>query len=93
MRSDRIKRRFERAPHRALLKATGVIQSDDDFHGQFIAIANSYADIIPGHVHLKEFGEVVRRRITTSRTSIGPAVSRPSSGSLRSGRGSCISTR
>lgn len=63
MRSDRIKRGFERAPHRALLKATGVIQSDDDFHKPFIAIANSYVDIIPGHVHLKEFGEVVRQAV------------------------------
>ncbi len=63
MRSDRIKRGFERAPHRALLKATGVIQSDDDFRRPFIAIANSYVDIIPGHVHLKEFGEVVRKAV------------------------------
>jgi dihydroxy-acid dehydratase len=63
MRSDRIKRGFERAPHRALLKATGVIQSDDDFRKPFIAIANSYVDIIPGHVHLKEFGEVVRQAV------------------------------
>ena len=61
MRSDRIKRGFERAPHRALLKATGV--RDEDMDKPFIAIANSYVDIVPGHVHLKEFGEVVRAAV------------------------------
>ena len=45
------------------LKATGVIQSDDDFGKPFIAIANSYVDIIPGHVHLNAFGEVVRKAV------------------------------
>ncbi len=63
MRSDIIKRGFERAPHRSLLRATGVIQSDEDFDKPFIAIVNSYVDIIPGHVHLKEFGEVVRQAV------------------------------
>ena len=61
MRSDVIKKGFERAPHRALLKATGV--TDEDMGKPFIAIANSYVDIIPGHVHLKEFGEVVREAV------------------------------
>ena len=63
MRSDVIKRGFERAPHRSLLRATGVIQSDEDFDKPFIAIVNSYVDIVPGHVHLKEFGEVVRQAV------------------------------
>ncbi len=63
MRSDTIKKGFERAPHRSLLRATGVIQSEDDWNKPFIAIANSYTDIIPGHVHLKEFGEVVRQAV------------------------------
>ena len=61
MRSDMIKFGFERAPHRALLKATGV--TDADMSKPFIAIANSYVDIVPGHVHLQAFGEVVRRAI------------------------------
>ncbi len=60
MRSDIVKKGFERAPHRSLLKATGVIKSDEDFDKPFIAIANSYTDIVPGHVHLNDFGEVVR---------------------------------
>jgi dihydroxy-acid dehydratase len=63
MRSDMIKKGFERAPHRALLRATGVIQSEEDWGKSFIAIANSYVDIIPGHVHLNAFGEVVREAV------------------------------
>ncbi|MBS1251725.1 MAG: Dihydroxy-acid dehydratase [Anaerolineales bacterium] len=61
MRSDMIKKGFERAPHRSLLKATGV--TDEDMDKPFVAIANSYTDIIPGHVHLQEFGEVVREAV------------------------------
>ena len=63
MRSDAIKKGFERAPHRSLIRATGVIQSEEDWNKPFIAIANSYIDIIPGHVHLDKFGEVVRQAV------------------------------
>ena len=59
MRSDKIKKGFERAPHRSLLKATGLV-SDEDFSKPFIAIVNSYVDIIPGHVHLQEFGRKIK---------------------------------
>jgi dihydroxy-acid dehydratase len=48
-----------RAPHRSLLRATGV--EEDDFRKPFIAICNSYTDIIPGHVHLDRVGEFVKR--------------------------------
>jgi dihydroxy-acid dehydratase len=58
MRSDSIKLGAERAPHRALLKATGV--TDADFGKPFIAVVNSYIDIVPGHVHLQEFGRLVK---------------------------------
>jgi dihydroxy-acid dehydratase len=61
MRSDRIKKGFERAPHRALLKATGV--RDEDFAKPFIAIVNSYVDIVPGHVHLQGFGKQVKEAV------------------------------
>jgi dihydroxy-acid dehydratase len=61
MRSDMIKKGFERAPHRSLLKATGI--TDADMGKPFVAIANSYVDIIPGHVHLNAFGEVVRQAV------------------------------
>ncbi len=58
MRSRQIKVGFNRAPHRALLKATGV--TDADMGKPFIAVVNSYIDIIPGHVHLQEFGRLVK---------------------------------
>ena len=58
MRSDSIKRGVERAPHRALLKATGV--SDADMGKPFIAVVNSYIDIIPGHMHLQAFGRLIK---------------------------------
>ena len=63
MRSDTIKRGFERAPHRSLLRATGQIRDEADFEKPFIAICNSYVDIIPGHVHLQEFGRVVKEAV------------------------------
>jgi len=58
MRSDQIKKGFERSPHRALLKATGL--NDSDMHKPFIAIVNSYVDIIPGHTHLQAFGKRIK---------------------------------
>ncbi len=58
MRSDRIKKGIERAPHRSLLKATGV--TDADMGKPFIAVVNSYTDIIPGHVHLQAFAKIVK---------------------------------
>jgi dihydroxy-acid dehydratase len=61
VRSDKIKQGFERSPHRALLKATGV--TDADMHKPFIAIVNSYVDIIPGHVHLQGFGSRIKQAV------------------------------
>lgn len=61
MRSNQIKAGFERAPHRALLKATGV--TDADMKKPFIAVVNSYVDIIPGHVHLQSFARLVKEAI------------------------------
>ena len=61
MRSDTIKKGMERAPHRSLLRATGV--KEEDFSKPFIAIANSYLDIIPGHVHLDKFGVIVKEAV------------------------------
>jgi dihydroxy-acid dehydratase len=63
MRSDLIKTGFDKAPHRSLLKATGVIKSDEDFKKPFIGVCNSYIDLIPGHVHLQEFGRIVKEEI------------------------------
>lgn len=61
MRSDMIKKGFDRAPHRSLLRAAGV--KEEDFNKPFIAVCNSYIDIVPGHVHLQEFGKVVKEAI------------------------------
>lgn len=58
MRSDTVKKGFDKAPHRALLRATGL--QDDDFNKPFVAIVNSYVDVVPGHVHLQEFGKLVK---------------------------------
>ena len=61
MRSDAIKKGDERGPHRSLLKATGL--TDADIRRPIIAIANSYTDIVPGHVHLDAVGEFVKARV------------------------------
>lgn len=61
--SDTIKKGAQRAPHRSLLRATGMIQSEEDWNKPFIAIANSFVQIIPGHVHLDEVGRKVRAAV------------------------------
>ncbi len=61
MRSDTVKKGYEKAPHRALLRATGV--KEEDFGKPFVAIVNSYVDIVPGHVHLQEFGKLVKEAV------------------------------
>lgn len=61
MRSDTIKRGLDRAPHRALLRAAGVKESDWD--KPFIAIANSFVEIIPGHTHLARVGRMVAEAV------------------------------
>jgi dihydroxy-acid dehydratase len=61
MRSDHIKKGFERAPHRSLLRATGL--RDEDFEKPFIGIANSHIDIIPGHFYLAEYGRIAKDEI------------------------------
>ena len=61
MRSDVIKRGVDRAPHRSLLRATGV--REEDFDRPFIGVCNSYVDIIPGHRHLQDFGRVVKEAV------------------------------
>jgi dihydroxy-acid dehydratase len=64
MRSDEIKKGIERAPHRALLKALGL--TDTDIAKPFIAIANSYTTIVPGHIHLRAIADAVKAGILTA---------------------------
>jgi dihydroxy-acid dehydratase len=61
MRSDTIKSGFERAPHRSLLRATGL--TDEAIQKPFIAVCNSYTDVIPGHVHLHEVAVLIKKEI------------------------------
>jgi len=62
MRSDMIKLGVDRAPHRSLLYATGKVKAKD-LDKPFIGVCNSYIDIIPGHVHLRQFADVVKEAI------------------------------
>lgn len=61
MRSDTIKKGWERTPQRSLLRATGL--KDEDFGKPFIGVANSYIDIIPGHFFLQDYGRIIKEEI------------------------------
>ena len=61
MRSDVVKKGGERGPHRSLLKATGL--TDSDLRRPLIAVVNSYTDVVPGHVHLDAVGEYVKQQV------------------------------
>ncbi len=62
MNSDRIKQGLETVPHRSLLRATGL--NDEDFGDKpWVGVANSYNNIIPGHIHLKKLAEMVMKGI------------------------------
>lgn len=61
MRSNEIKKGYNRAPHRSLLRATGV--KDEDFEKPFIGVANSFIEIIPGHFFLNKVAEIIKEEI------------------------------
>jgi dihydroxy-acid dehydratase len=61
MRSDRMKKGLERAPHRSLFKALGL--TDREIEGPLIGIANSANEVIPGHLHLHSISEAVKAGI------------------------------
>jgi len=58
LRSDVIKFGVERAPHRAIWKCLGV--TDEDLGKPFIGIANSFTELVPGHMHLDKLVEYVK---------------------------------
>ena len=62
MRSDSIKKGIQRAPHRSLLRACGV--TDQEMDKPFIGVANSFTDIVPGHIHLNEVSNAVKLGIS-----------------------------
>ncbi|MDI6758707.1 MAG: dihydroxy-acid dehydratase [Candidatus Omnitrophota bacterium] len=61
MRSDKIKKGLERAPHRALLHATGL--SRKDLERPFIGVATSWTDLIPGHIGMRDLERFIERGI------------------------------
>ena len=58
MKSDVVKRGVERAPHRALLHAVGWRRTEID--KPFIGVVNSFTEIVPGHIHLRDIAEAVK---------------------------------
>ncbi len=61
MRSDQMKKGIERAPHRSLFKAMGY--TDQEISRPLIGVANSFNEIIPGHIHLRQIAEAVKAGI------------------------------
>jgi dihydroxy-acid dehydratase len=61
MRSDLIKQGLERTPHRALLKGTGVPQSQID--KPFIGVATSFTDLIPGHIGMRDLERFIEKGV------------------------------
>jgi dihydroxy-acid dehydratase len=61
MRSDEVKKGHDRAPHRSLLRATGL--QDEDFNKPFIGVANSFIEIIPGHFFLDKVSDIIKDEI------------------------------
>lgn len=61
MRSDKVKKGLTKAPHRSLLKASGY--TDEEISKPFVGIVNSFNEIVPGHIHLRELAEAVKRGV------------------------------
>lgn len=61
MRSDEVKKGYQRTPHRSLFRATGLI--DEDFEKPFIGVANSFVEIIPGHFFLNKVADIIKEEI------------------------------
>ena len=61
MRSDMIKKGLERTPHRALLKATGI--PDSQMERPFIGVATSFTDLIPGHVGMRDLERFIEKGV------------------------------
>ncbi len=61
MRSDEVKKGHSRAPHRSLLRATGL--KDEDFDKPFIGVANSFIEVIPGHFFLDRVSDIIKEEI------------------------------
>jgi dihydroxy-acid dehydratase len=61
MKSDAVKKGVERAPHRSLLYALGCTREDID--KPFIGIVNSFTEVVPGHIHLRQIADAVKEGV------------------------------
>lgn len=64
MNSDKVKKGLTKAPHRSLLKGSGY--TDEEINKPFVGIVNSFNEIVPGHIHLRELAECVKRGVLMS---------------------------
>ncbi len=64
MRSDKVKQGLTKAPHRSLFKASGY--TNEEINKPFVGIVNSFNEIVPGHIHLRELTECVKRGVLMS---------------------------
>jgi dihydroxy-acid dehydratase len=58
VKSDAAKKGVERAPHRSLLYALGCTR--EDMERPFIGVVNSFTEVVPGHIHLRDIAEAVK---------------------------------
>ncbi|MFH1375650.1 MAG: dihydroxy-acid dehydratase [Patescibacteria group bacterium] len=61
MRSDYLKHAIETAPHRSLLRRCGV--GKKDLNKPFIGIANSFTEVVPGHIHLQKVSKIIKEAV------------------------------
>jgi dihydroxyacid dehydratase/phosphogluconate dehydratase len=58
MNSDAVKKGVDRAPHRSLFKALGL--TDREIDRPLVGIVNSFNELVPGHMHLRNIAEAVK---------------------------------
>ena len=61
MNSNKVKRGLEKSPHRSLMKSTGL--TDEEIKRPLIGVVNSFNEIVPGHVHLGQIAEAVKKGV------------------------------
>jgi dihydroxy-acid dehydratase len=64
LRSDVLKEGVDRAPHRALLRSMGI--SGRSMKRPFVAVVNSWNELVPGHIHLRRLGEAAKDGVRTA---------------------------
>ncbi len=64
MKSNNVKSGVEKAPHRSLMKALGL--TNEEIEKPLIGVVNTFNEIVPGHKHLREVAEAVKRGVLMS---------------------------